>query len=308
MDARRRLRSQLCRRLCLWGTAVLVLCALLPAWAGQDCTPRRPTLAAMARDLDLAVSVAAQLDELAARDGLRVALLARIGQDLSAYGLRYTHLGFVYRDTAALDGRGAWRVVHKLNQCGSDRAQIYRQGLAEFFGDGLFRHEAGLLPLKDADALAPLLTDNALLALVHEPRYNMLAYPCAGPYQQSNQWVIETLAVLRDPHVNSRAEARAWLRGRGYQPATVPLSAATRLGARMFTAHISFDDHPFGRRMEGQIDTVTVESVFAWLTRTGLGEPPMALRIRPPTVRARPGRPERAPVPAGASTISRAPA
>jgi hypothetical protein len=268
------------RRALAFAAAALIACTAL---AGQNCEPRRPTLDSMRRDLALAASVARQLDELATRDGTRVVLLARAGQDLSKYGLRYSHLGIAYRDDAALHGRGAWRVVHKLNQCGSDRSTLYRQGLAEFFGDGLFLHEAGVVALKPEIAARVIegLRDDALLATLHEPHYNMLAYPWAGFYQQSNQWAIETLALLADPGVVSRSTARDWLRRQGYRPTTLQIDAVTRLGARVGTAHIAFDDHPFGRRMAGQIDTVTVDSVFAWLERAGLGQAPLRLRTLP---------------------------
>ena len=33
----------------------------------------------------------------------------------------------------------------------------------------------------------------------------------------------------------------------------------------MSRANIAFDDHPFDRRMAGQIDTVTVESVYRFI-------------------------------------------
>ncbi len=253
----------------------LVAAALLAgaACAGQNCEARRPSIDSMRRDLALAASVSRQLDDLAQRDGTRVVLIARAGQDLSKYGLRYSHLGIAYRDEAALGGRGAWRVVHKLNQCGSDRSTLYRQGLAEFFGDGLYLHEAGVVALKPelAARVVDGLKGDALLATLHEPHYNMLAYPWAGFYQQSNQWAIETLALLADPGVVSRSTARDWLRRQGYRPTTLQIDAVTRLGARVGTAHIAFDDHPFNRRMSGQIDTVTVDSVFAWLERAGLG-------------------------------------
>jgi hypothetical protein len=253
------------------------------AQAGQNCEPRRPTVDSIRRDLALAAGVAQQLDELARRDGVKVVLIARAGQDLGQYGLRYSHLGIAYRDDATLDGRGAWRVVHKLNQCGSSQSTLYRQGLAEFFGDGLYLHEAGVVVLKPAVAarLAEQLKNDSVLTALHEPRYNMLAYPWSGPYQQSNQWAIETLAMLADPSVVSRATARDWLRSHDYRPTTLQIDPLKRLGARMGTAHISFDDHPFGRRMAGQIDTVTVDSVFAWLQRAGLGDAPLRLRTQP---------------------------
>ena len=252
------------------------------AVAGQHCEPRRPTVASMTKDLELAASVSRQLDELAAKEGARVLVIARAGQNLSEYGLRWSHLGIAYRDDSALGGRGAWRVVHKLNQCGSDRSNLYRQGLAEFFGDGLYAHEAGVAVLEPALAarVLPQLQDDAVLARLHEPRYNMLAYPWSGPYQQSNQWAIETLAMLAEPAVGSRMQARAWLRAFDYRPTTLHVSALKRLGARIGTAHIAFDDHPFDRRMAGQIDTVTVESVFAWLQQARLSEPPRVLRPR----------------------------
>ncbi|WP_300449218.1 DUF2145 domain-containing protein [Accumulibacter sp.] len=252
------------------------------AAAGQFCEPRKRSLESIRRDLSLAASVAQQLDELARR-GTQVLLIARSGQDLSDYGLRYSHLGIAYRDEAALDGRGAWRVVHKLNQCGTDRSMLYRQGLAEFFGDGLHAHEAGVVALKPAIAarIVYRLKDDRLLGTLHEPRYNMLAYPWSGPYQQSNQWVIETLALLVEPGASNREAARRWLLGHNYRPTTLRIPALTRLGARLSAAHISFDDHPFERRMAGQIDTVTVDSVFAWFDRAGLGEAPLHLRRRP---------------------------
>lgn len=253
------------------------------ALAGQNCEPRRPTPDSMRRDLALAASVASQLDEMAQRDGTRVVLIARAGQDLSRYGLRYSHLGIAYRDDVALAGRGAWRVVHKLNECGSNRSTLYRQGLAEFFGDGLHLHEAGVVVLNPelAARVRDGLKDDALLATLHEPHYNMLAYPWSGYYQQSNQWAIETLALLADPGVVSRGTARDWLRRQGYWPTTLRIDAVTRLGARIGSAHVAFDDHPFGRRMAGQIDTVTVESVFAWMERAKLGSAPLRLRTLP---------------------------
>lgn len=273
------------RKLLLTTLAIAGLSALCgAAFAGQTCEPRKPSLESVRRDIALAASVAEQLDAITRRDGTKVVLIARAGQNLSEYGLRYSHLGIAYRDDAAIGGRGAWRVVHKLNQCGSNRSTLYRQGLAEFFGDGLFAHEAGVVVLNRniAARLPQLLKDDSLLKALDEPRYNMLAYPWSGPYQQSNQWAIETLAMLIEPSVITRETARSWLRAQDYRPSTLQISPLTRLGARISSAHITFDDHPFGRRMAGQIDTVTVDSVFAWIERSGLGGAPLRLRTVTP--------------------------
>ena len=116
------------------------------------------------------------------------------------------------------------------------------------------------------------------MAQLDEPRYNMVAYPWAQTYQQSNQWAIETLAMAQEPSINSRERAQAWLRFQDYRPTTLRINALTRLGARVGQVNIAFDDHPNERRYSDRIDTVTVDSVFAWLQRTGLASPVSVLR------------------------------
>ena len=205
-------------------------------------------------------------------------MLARAGQNLSEYGLRYSHLGLAYRD-----GEGStavWRVVHKLNACGSAQASVYRQGLGEFFLDDLYLYEAAIVVLQpDVQArLLPALHDNDRLARLHTPAYNMVAYPWSIRYQQSNQWAIETLASAQDPAASTRDRAQAWLRLQGYEPTTLHLSALKRLGARVAAANVAFDDHPNDKRFGDRIETVTVDSVFSWLNRSGLGGPVEVIR------------------------------
>jgi len=56
------------------------------------------------------------------------------------------------------------------------------------------------------------------------------------------------------------------------------IPAVTRLGARMTAANIAFDDHPNEKRYAGRIETVTVDSVFEWLERSGLAS---RLQVQP---------------------------
>lgn len=108
------------------------------------------------------------------------------------------------------------------------------------------------------------------MAQLNTAAYNMVAYPWSQTYQQSNQWAIETLALAEEPSATSRDRAQAWLRFKGYQPSTLRIGALTRLGARVGSAHIAFDDHPSEKRFADRIETVTVDSVFGWLDRSGL--------------------------------------
>jgi hypothetical protein len=243
-----------------------------PAQAGQNCVEKPPSIDQIRRSLDLAVKTVRWLDD----SGAKLVVIARRGQNLDRYGLRYSHLGYVYRDEAAQ----AWRVVHKLNQCGTAESALYRQGLAEFFSDDLFDFEAGLViptPAVQA-ALRPLLQDNDRAAVLHHKPYSMVAYPWSQRYQQSNQWALETLACAVEPGACDRSRAQAWLQFKGYQPTTLNLSAGQRLGARVGTANVAFDDHPSARRFSDRIDTVTVDSVFAFLQRTGLAGTPQTVR------------------------------
>lgn len=78
-----------------------------------------------------------------------------------------------------------------------------------------------------------------------------------------------------------RERAQAWLKLQGYEPTALQISAFTRLGARATQANIAFDDHPNHKRFSDRIETVTVDSVFAWLQRSGLGAAPIDSALLP---------------------------
>jgi hypothetical protein len=244
------------------------------AHAGRPCEDAPQRVADVQRGLALAEATARQLDAT----GAQVVVLARAGQDLSRYGLSWSHFGYAYRDG---DGpKSHWRVVHKLNHCNTDHAALYRQGLAEFFLDRPQRYEAAFsaLSLEAQSKLLPLLRDNRRIDDWHEPRYNMVAYPWSTRYQQSNQWALETLAGAMDPGAADRRRAQAWLQLRGYQPTTLRIDPLTRLSGRITRANIAFDDHPNHKRFTDRIETVTADSVFVWLQRSGLGDRPVIVR------------------------------
>jgi len=256
--------------------AVAVAFALVAtaADAGRSCEQRAPTALAVTRGMDLAERTAARLTQ----SGADVVVIARAGQNLSEYGIRYSHLGFAYRDG---EGKTAvWRVVHKLNECGTAHASLYRQGLGEFFLDDPWQYEAAVVVLAPATQahLRRLLVDNAAVARLDTPAYSVVAYPWSSRYQQSNQWAIETLALAEDPQAATRERAQAWLRLHGYEPTMLHLTAFKRLGARLTRANVAFDDHPDEKRFSDRIETVTVDSVFRWLERDGLGGPATVIR------------------------------
>lgn len=245
-----------------WLTVACVALAMQSgvAIAGRSCEERVPDAAVVQKALTLAHEAQQKLSDA----GAEVALIARAGQNLSQYGIRYSHFGFVWRDHP----KGAWRVVHELNHCGTADSEIYDDGLGNFFLDDLWKMEAVILiPNRSTQQrLARLFSSRGHLAL-HNAHYNMVAYPFSTKYQNSNQWALEAFAAAeaRDAVVSRRDQAQQWLRLSGYQPTELKLSAMTRLGARISKANIAFDDHPYELRWSDRIRTVTVDSVFRFV-------------------------------------------
>lgn len=264
----------------LAGLMLLVALTLAPAaQAGRSCEPRKTTAATVEQGLRLAQRTHEALEAGHARDGVQLVLLARAGRDLTRYGLRYSHMGIAWRTTDA-QGRPAWRVLHKLNACGSASADLYRQGLGEFFLDDLWRYEAAWsVPTPEVQRkLLLVLADDARAQRLHQRAYSLVSYAWGQRYQQSNQWVLETIALAQEPAVNSRARAQAWLQLQGYEPTVLHLGPLTRLGGRLTAANVAFDDHPDAKRFNDRIETVTVDSVFAWMLRSGLASAPTRLQ------------------------------
>jgi hypothetical protein len=259
------------------------------AHAGRSCETRPVTTQSLERGLSLARQTAMALNATDAN----VVLLARAGQDLTQYRLKWSHLGWAYR-TQDAEGQSVWRVVHKLNTCGTREAAVYRQGLGEFFLDDPWRYEAAWAIPSQAvqDQLLPLLQNDTRATALHQAPYSIVSYAWSQKYQQSNQWAIETLAAAMETGITKttsaanitaqRQRAQAWLQYKGYEPTALNIGPFTRLGGRMGAANVAFDDHPNEKRYADRIETITADSVFAWMQRSDLGSAPQRLQLRFP--------------------------
>lgn len=242
-----------------------LVCSAGAAMAGQGCgdAANGPSPEVAAKAIASASALEAQLN----KGDDAVVLIARMGQDLSEYKLTYSHLGY-----AVKKDDGTWVVVHKLNECGTAKADIFEQSLTQFFMDDLYKFQAGVWRLSpEVQArLKPELLGKGSLAL-HEAAYNMVAYPYSTKYQNSNGWVLEVLTKGVDPAISNRADALALLKKAGYTPSTMKVSAFKRLGARVTKANMAFDDQPSDSRWAGRIQVATVDSVAAFMPNvTGL--------------------------------------
>ncbi|MBV6869759.1 DUF2145 domain-containing protein [Xanthomonas euvesicatoria] len=266
--------------------ALLVLAALpLAATATTPrCVPRYPTPHAAAAMFDMATSIAQALDAL---PDAKVVLLARGGQDLSRYGLKHSHLAFAVRDDD-----GGWRVRHLLNRCKSDASQLYQEGLSNFIGESALSSDlrVGIPTQALQQRLYARLTGSGDLAhRLHETRYSIVAYPFSTDYQNSNQWVLEVLAVAlaadAQPAVAiaNSGDAQAWLRTARYHPSALHLDLSQRIGARFVAANAAVTDHPVSERVSGNYSVVTVESVFDFLHQRDAVDKELSIARAAPT-------------------------
>jgi len=245
--------------------AVALGCVASAALAGQACVGKPLAAADVRAGMTLALAVRDALD----REHAQVAVVARVGRDLSRYGLRYSHVAFAWRGHP----RGDWTMVEALNQCGTATSALYDDGLANFFLDDMFAYQAKIvIPSTEVQKKIADVLVAGHGGRFHEPRYNLVAYPFATRYQNSNQWLLETLAgALAEGQIGNRGEAQAWLRASGFRPSTLHLPALERLGARVFRVNVAFDDQPIDRRIAGTIDVVSAESVLDFVLRVDPG-------------------------------------
>ena len=120
--------------------------------------------------------------------------------------------------------------------------------------------------------LRALLADNAAVARLDTPAYSMVAYPWSRSLPAVEPVGDRDAGARRGPR---RRDARSAPR-RGCACTATSRRRCTcrrfkRLGARVASANVAFDDHPNEKRFSDRIETVTVDSVFRWLERDGLG-------------------------------------
>ncbi len=259
-------------------SAVALACLLalaVPARAGRPCEQKPLSALATRKGFALAKATLETLE----KSGEQVALLARVGSDASEYGIRFTHIGFVWRDHP----EGRWRVVHLLNTCGTDQSKLYTEGLANFYLDELFAWEGRIIfPSKALQTALADLFQSGEAADLHQPKYNLVAYPFSEKYQNCTAWTLEVLArAMAGPNHRRREDVQQWLKSNGFTPTTMKLGALKRLGARMTQANMAFDDHPDDRRFSAQIDVVTVAAIEAFLAgKSALAGKPLTLAVQ----------------------------
>jgi len=254
--------------------AVAVTLGASAALAGQDC-PEKPAKNESLHNINrLASSVRDQLEQ----SGASIAYIARAGIDLREYGLTYSHLGLAWRDHP----KGRWFTFHLLNPCNTSDSELVDHSLEDFYKVELFTYEA-LVAVPSPASQAKLLKTffSPLATTLHHPVYSMISYPYSTLYQNSNQWVLEVTAAALGPEnlIQNRYQAQTWLRQNGYEPTRAYIGRLKRLGGKMFSPHVHFDDHTAEEERSNTYLVVTVESIVKLLERTDTGTKIHRLRL-----------------------------
>lgn len=230
------------------------------AFAGQSCELRQHKPAEIRSGLELAYKVQQHL----VAHNAKVAVIGRVGRDLSEYRLRYSHIGLAVRDEA----QNRWNVLHLLNHCGQSDSDLYDQGLGNFFLDDLYQYEAVvLIPSPELQRRIAVATAQGAGRALHQPNYSLIAHPYSTKYQNSNQWLLEIIASILAGGDANRSKAHAQLAQNGFRPSVLHLPPLKRLGARLFSVNTRFDDHSSEEWSSSRYQVVTAESVLAWITR-----------------------------------------
>jgi hypothetical protein len=232
------------------------------AVAAAECKPVPSTLTQVREGVAAGVRLVEALD----RTGAELAIVGRIGSDQSERGIRYTHAGLAWRDHPA----GRWHFVHLLNHCGSARSELFDDGPVTFFMERPFRYDAWVMvPDEELQQSLLELLRRGVDGRLHEPRYSSIAHPFRTRFQNSNQWLLELIALALHPDgPSTRERAQQVLRLEGFEPERVRLGFFERIGARRMD-NVSLSDHSRGELRAGGYAYVSVASIARFLERVG---------------------------------------
>lgn len=207
------------------------------------------------------------LAEFLDQSGAEIALVARVGTDQSKRGIRYTHAALSWRDHP----QGRWHVVHLLNHCGEPTSQLFDDGPVNFFLERPFSYDAlVVLPTAELQRRVTTLLRAGVARSLHDPDYSAIAHPFHDEYQNSNQWLLELLALAMEEEgvARDRRAAQTSLRRHGFVPARMRLGFFERVGARRMD-NVSLADHRRSELRRGGYQWVSVMSVVDYLEARG---------------------------------------
>jgi hypothetical protein len=209
-----------------------------------------------------------KLERVIEQHAARIALIGRIGSDLSALRFenerpRVTHVGLALRESFG------WRVHHLMNTHEGPEGHLYCQPLLDFFRDDPFEYRASVLvPSVGLQEQIARTLQSTISEALYTPRYSRVSYPFSTRYQNSNQWVLEIIAAAQSGRA-TRSAIQSYLEVRGLAPSVLRAVGLLKQAAgRLASRNTRFDDHPLRERLRGRIAFMLGSSLHRYVRGT----------------------------------------
>ncbi|KAA0873759.1 DUF2145 domain-containing protein [Nitrincola tapanii] len=185
----------------------------------------------------------------------------------------YTHAGLAYRDHP----QGAWTLVHLVHRC-AQYSEIVTESLQDFLNDQLYRLD--LVMAVPSPALQSVLADLILhqdlaLALHHPQGYSQVSSPYSIDFQNSNEYVLDTLVMALAHQAGyrpqTRTESKTYFNLSGlakvFEPEEVAISVWENLGSHLGLGpdNATVKDHTWRERKSNRLQMVSVGSLIRFL-------------------------------------------
>lgn len=251
----------------------LLLCAGL---AGQSFAGSRANDQLFLPVEDL-VRLAKKVETVAAENGARVFLVARVGRPPEELpkGVEYTHVSFgVYSSINTSDGRVIpGYSVYNLYQ--RDDAPAKSDLVVDFpidFLAGAHVLKAGvLIPVPELQQRLLEVIGSGRHKLVHIPDYSAFSNPYNAKFQNCTEWVLDVInaAIYQTTDVEQlKANTRAH-----FAAQTIRINPLKLFFASLFMPEVRLGDQ------RGPIQTVTFQTIADYLNANGLADQVMTVQL-----------------------------
>jgi len=210
-----------------------------------------------------------KVEQKLAQEGVRVAILARMGRPLSEMpeGMHFTHVAFaVYSNITLADGSTVpGYAIYNLYQKNdhpniSDLIQDYP---VDFFS-GVAELEAGILiPSPELQQRLLTVIASPTYSLLHQPRYSVIANPYTIELQNCTEFVLDVInaAIYQTSDIKLiKANTKVYFKAQ-----TVKVNPFKLMLGSMFSAEVSTSDQ------RGTPVTATFEKISEYLQRYDTG-------------------------------------
>lgn len=256
------------RRLLVLATALSLSAAV---HAGGTARP------GMVLPVEQVVTLAKKVENVAAENGARVFLIARVGRppDELPAGIEYTHVSFgVYSAITTVDGRTVpGYSIYNLYQSELDPASSHLvvDYPADFLAPAHVARAAILIPTPELQRRLLDVIGSGDWRRVHNPEYSVFASPFDGRFQNCTEFVLDVLnaAIYRTTDVEQlKANARAHFRAQ-----KVRMNPLKLFFASIFKPEVRLSDQRDG------IHTATFGTIADYLDANGMVDKTLTVEL-----------------------------